>query len=221
MEKIFEQRLPFFKTLSPEEKRTFIQKSQFLEGEAGKVIIEAGALCRMVYFVLEGRLRVYKLSEDGREITLYRAAKGEACLFTLTCIMGEEGLDTITVVEDKAKLVGIPSEYFESLMGNNLEFQRYFLRRLLMKISNLVMLTEEITFFSIESRLAKYLLNLYEQEKTTTLSVTHEKIAFEIGTAREVVSRMLKVFQKQKILNMSRGKITLLSIKKLEKFLPL
>jgi len=221
MEKEFEQTLPFFKTLDSKEKQAFVSSSRLLVGDPGKVIIEEGALCRMVYFVMEGSLRVYKISEEGREITLYRAEKGETCLFSLTCIMGEDSLNTITEVEKKARLISIPSDLFESMMASNLEFQRYFLRRLLLKISHLVMLTEEVTFYSVESRLAKYLSDLFVSQESLSLAITHEKIAFEIGTAREVVSRTLKVFQNKGVLALSRGKITLLSHEKLKEFLPL
>ena len=221
MEKQFQEMLPFFKTLNPGEKSGFIKQSQILEGEPGKVIVEAGAVCQKVYFVLEGSLRVFQLSEEGREMTLYRAKKGEACLFSLTCIMKEESLNTVTVVEEKAKLVGIPVAYFEELMSKNLEFQRYFLRRLLHKISTLVLRTEAVTFVSIDERLAKYLQEHFLKNASATLSTTHEKIAVEIGTAREVVSRTLKLFQEEGIIKVSRGKVTLLSPEKLNKRIPM
>lgn len=221
MKSEFERGLPFFNTLNSKEKEEFLKNSQILEGDSGKIIVEAGVVCRKVYFVLEGSLRVFQLSEEGREMTLYRAKKGEACLFSLTCIMKEETLNTITAVEEKAKLVGIPVEYFEELMSGNIEFQRYFLRRLLRKISSLMSRTEAVTFLSIEQRLAKYLQDRFSEQSLPMLSTTHEKIASEIGTAREVVSRMLKSFQEEGIIRLSRGKITLLSEKKLHKKLPM
>ncbi len=221
MEKQLQEVLPFYKTLTREEKEEFLQQSQLLEGESGKIIVETGAVCQKVYFVLEGSLRVFQLSEEGREMTLYRAGKGEACLFSLTCIMKEEALNTVTVVEEKARLVGIPSEFFEDLMSRNIEFQRYFLRRLLHKISGLMIRTESVTFRSIEERLAKYLRDHFSSEGFSTLATTHEKIAIEIGTAREVVSRMLKTFQKEGIIKLSRGEITLLSPEKLNERVPM
>ncbi len=221
MEKQLQEVLPFFKTLNSEEKRVFINRSQMLEGEPNKVIVEAGVVCQKVYFVLQGSLRVFQLSEEGREMTLYRAKRGEACLFSLTCIMKEEALNTITVVEEKAKLIGIPVEYFEDLMSQNIEFQRYFLRRLLRKISSLMIRTEAVTFLSIEERLAKYLQEHFSSKASVTLQATHEKIAVEIGTAREVISRTLKIFQEEGIIKLSRGKITLLSPDKLKKRVPM
>ncbi|NBG87811.1 Crp/Fnr family transcriptional regulator [Isachenkonia alkalipeptolytica] len=221
MEAEFQEILPFFTILNKEEKEEFQRQSEILKGDPGKVIVEAGVVCQKVYFVLEGSLRVFQLSEEGREMTLYRARKGEACLFSLTCIMKEEALNTITVVEKKAKLVGIPVDYFEKLMSENIEFQRYFLRRLLRKISSLMSRTEAVTFLSIEQRLAKYLQDHFLNNSSTTLATTHEKIAAEIGTAREVISRMLKTFQEEEVITLSRGKITLLSRKKLKNKLPL
>lgn len=221
MEPEFQEALPFFTTLNNREKIEFQQQSEILIGDPGKVIVEAGVVCRKVYFVLEGSLRVFQLSEEGREMTLYRAKEGEACLFSLTCIMKEEALNTITVVEKKAKLVGIPVVYFEELMSENLEFQRYFLRRLLRKISSLMSRTEAVTFFSIEQRLAKYLWDRFSNHASAILFTTHEKIAAEIGSAREVVSRMLKAFQEEGVIKLSRGKITLLSQEKLKKKLPM
>ncbi len=221
MENLLQEVLPFFKTLSGKEKKSFINKSQILEGDPEKVIVEAGVVCQKVYFVLEGSLRVFQLSEDGREMTLYRAKRGEACLFSLTCIMKEEALNTVTIVEQKAMLIGIPVEYFEELMSRNVEFQRYFLRRLLRKISSLMIRTEAVTFLSIEERLAKYLWDHFSSNSSTAYITTHEKIAVEIGTAREVVSRMLKAFQDQGVIKLSRGKITLLSSKKLKERVPM
>lgn len=221
MEKQLQKILPFFKTLNSEEKKNFISKSQIITGDRGKVIVEAGEICQKVYFVLKGSLRVFQLSEEGREMTLYRAKKGEACLFTLTCIMEEEALNTVTIVEEKAQLIGIPVEYFEHLMSSNIEFQRYFLRRLLYKISSLIGRTEEVTFHSIEHRLAKYLQDHFLSNDSSDLAITHETIAFEIGTAREVISRTLKKFQQEDIIKLSRGKITILSPEKLNKRIPM
>ena len=220
MENEFQEVLPFFKTLSSKEKREFSNRAEFLEGDPKKVIVEAGVVCQKAYFVIEGSLRVYQLSEDGREMTLFRAQKGEACLFSLSCIMQEEALNTVTVVEKKAKLVGIPVNYFEKLMSSNIEFQRYFLRALLRRISILMTRTESITFLSIEERLAKYLWEDFSYNNSLAIQITHEKIAVEIGTAREVVSRTLKSFQEEGIITLSRGKITLVSLDKLNKKVP-
>ncbi len=208
--------LPFVEVLNAEEQNLLLENAFEVRYPAGKFLVENGALCENVYVVLDGLIRIYKMSEEGREITYYRVGKGETCLFTMGCILEHEPFDAMAQVEKESRVLAIPGYFFEQLMNANPAFRNYVIRRLLTTITDLMMLTEEVTFHSMTQRLAGFLVNTSHDQGKTTIIMTHEKISQELGTAREVVSRMLKELEKKDILELSRGKIRLMEIEVLE-----
>lgn len=210
------QALPFTDTLRDDEKRLLLESAFEARYPAGKFLVESGALCENVYVVLEGLIRIYKLSEEGREITYYRVGSGETCLFTMGCILEHQPFDAVAEIEQPSRLLAIPSYVFERLMDENPAFRNHIIRRLLGTITDLMMLTEEVTFHSMNRRLAGFLLNESNLRGSLHLTMTHETISQELGTAREVVSRMLKEFEKKYLLVLSRGKIVIRDVEGLE-----
>ncbi len=207
--------LRFLDVFDKDERDLFLKYSYITNYPKGKTLIESSAVCQNVYFVIDGIIRVYKMTEDGKEITLYRVGPGSACLFTLGCIVNKASFEkeALAEVEKDVKLIAIPGDIFKSLMLKNQKFLDYILGKFLTTITDLMILTEEITFHHINQRLANHLLSNMTDNKIQT---THEKIANDLGTAREVVSRMLEEFQKSDLVSLSRGKIEIINISKLK-----
>lgn len=210
------QELPFNEFLSAQEKDTLLASAYEVIYPAGKTLAENQTLCENVYVVLDGLIRIYKLSEEGREITYYRVESGEICLFTMGCILEHNPLDAIVLIEKESRLLAIPDYLFQQFMDSNPKFRNYIIRRLLATITDLMVLTEEVTFHGVNQRLASFLINISRLQSKTTIKITHEAISQELGTAREVVSRMLKEFERKGLLEISRGKILLKDIDRLE-----
>ena len=210
------QALPFTEALSDGERKLLLESAFEARYPAGKFLVESGSLCENVYVVLEGLIRIYKLSEEGREITFYRVGSGETCLFTMGCILEHQPFDAMAEIEKPARLLAIPSYVFERLMNDNPTFRNHIIQRLLATITDLMMLTEEVTFHSMNRRLVAFLLNESSQQASRQLTITHEAISQELGTAREVMSRMLKEFEKKGLLALSRGRILIKDMAALE-----
>lgn len=210
------QELPFNEVLNAGEKDRLLANAYEVSYPAGKILAENKTLCENVYVVLDGLIRVYKLSEEGREITYYRVESGEVCLFTMGCILEHNPLDAIVLIEKESRVLAIPDYLFQQFMDSNPKFRNYIIRRLLTTITDLMMLTEEVTFHGVNQRLANFLISMSQLQSKTTINITHETISQELGTAREVVSRMLKEFERKGLLELFRGKILLKDIEKLK-----
>lgn len=201
---------PFLKELPEEERQTLLESLSEVRHEGGKVLVEDGTVCENFYFVLEGTIRVYKLTAEGRELTLYRIGKGEACLLTLGCIMGDVSFNAVAQVERRTRLLSMPSYLFRDMIRKSPTFQHFIFRKTLTALTEVMALTEEVTFHSVNTRVADQLLKRRSRQDSPTIAVTHEALAAELGTAREVVSRMLKEFEKKGWVKLQRGRITLL-----------
>jgi len=209
------ENLTFLNVFNEEERKYFLKYSYLIDYPKGKALIESSAVCQNVYFVISGVIRVYKMTEEGKEVTLYRVGPGSTCLFTLGCILGKTSIENeaLAEVEQGVKLIAIPGDIFKELLTKSVKFLEFILGKFLTTITDLMVLTEEITFHHINQRLANHLLTNME---VNIIETTHEKIANDLGTAREVVSRMLEEFQKSGIVKLSRGKIEIINISKLK-----
>ncbi len=207
--------LLFAEALGKEEIKRVQEHAFQVDYSAGRMLVENGALCQNVYWVMDGLIRIFRMTDDGKEITYYRVGKGEACLFTMSCILDHEPFEAIAQIEKDARLLALPGYIFEDLMQGNARFRQFIFKKLLSTIGDLMMLTEEVTFHSINKRLANFLLVEKDKQRKEALTITHESIGHELGTAREVISRMLKEFEKKGWVSLSRGKITLVDIEAL------
>lgn len=154
---------------------------------------------------LAGRSRVYKISESGREIVLYRVAAGGTCVLTTTCLLGHSHYPASTVVEEAIRDVVVPAATFHQLMVESEVFRRFVLSNYGDLISDLIVLVDEVAFHSIASRLAGLLV-----AGQGNLTATHQQLADELGSAREVVSRELKEFERQGWVKLGRASIEVL-----------
>jgi len=176
--------------------------------ESGEMLAGEGFLCNGVAFVVEGSIRVFTMSSDGREMTLYRIRAGESCVLTMLCFLGKTENSTFAVAEENASVVIMPQDAFNKLFNTSPEWSAFVFRSLSDKVTELMLFVEEFAFNSMDKRLAIYLYEASITSGSTVLRTTHELIASELGTAREVVSRLLKTFEKAGMVKLSRGKVS-------------
>ena len=207
------QSFPPLTALEPNARDILTKSARIVEAPVGTIGYREGGACGAYVMRLAGQSRVYKMSASGREILLYRVAAGETCVITTTCLLGNSDYPASTVVEEPIRDVIIPAAAFNQLMVDSAVFRRFVMTNYGALISDLIVLLDEVAFHSLDARLAKLLLDA----KGETISRTHQLIADELGTAREVVSRQLKRFEQKGWVALGRGHIELTNQAALEK----
>lgn len=173
----------------------------------GAVIFGPGKPADNLLLLVSGTVRVQQLSEAGREIVLYRVHAGESCVLTTACLFAFEDYSAEGVAETDVEAILIPRDTFDALMAISKEFRAFVFEAYSKRITDLFMVIEEIAFKRMDIRVAQKLLELQDAQKT--LYLTHQQMAVELGTAREVISRQLKEFERRGWLTLSRGVIEL------------
>lgn len=175
--------------------------------------------CTGLFLVLSGQLRAYTISEDGREITLYRLFERDFCLFSASCIMNSIQFDiTITAEKDTEALL-IPTDVYKEIMEHSAVLANYTNEVMASRFSDVMWLVEQVMWKSFDKRLADFLINEANIEGTSILHITHEAIGNHLGNPREVVTRMLKYFANEGFVRLSRGTIEIVNIEGLEKII--
>jgi CRP/FNR family transcriptional regulator len=182
------------------------RQARIVEAPVGTIGYREADPCNAYVMRLAGRSRVYKISDTGREILLYRVAAGETCVLTTTCLLGRSHYPASTVVEEPIRDVVIPAATFHQLMVESEIFRRFVLNNYGDLISDLIVLVDEVAFHSIAARLARMLLDVPDGVVTST----HQQLADALGSAREVVSRQLKEFERGGLIRLGRGSIEVL-----------
>ena len=167
--------------------------------------------------VRSGQLRAYILSEDGREITISRLFEYDVTLLSASCVMPDMQFNVMIEVEKDSEFWSIPACLFKNLADESLAVSNYSRSLLSSNFSELMWLMEQIMWKSVDKRLAAFLLEESRLEESASLKITHEKIANHMGTAREVVTRMLRYFQNEGMVKLTRGAIEIIDYRKLEK----
>ncbi len=176
----------------------------------GRFVFHAGDKCHAFLLLLGGRVRVQLTSAAGREVTLYRIDPGGSCVLTTSCLLGSENYPAEAVAEAAVRALAIPLPDFHSALESSSEFRNFVFDGFAFRLTNVIRKIEQIAFTAIDARLAAALL-----EKNVE-RVTHQELAVELGTAREVVSRHLKRFEAQGWVELGRGQVRLLDRDKLE-----
>lgn len=189
--------------------------------EKGGTICELGQHCTHLALILRGQARVFELAESGREITLYRVGAGECCILTASCIMSGKTFPAIATCEEDLDVLLVPAARVEEFMLRFAEWRQFIWSLLADRLSGVLLLLEEVTFRRLDERIMRYLLNCLKARKTNTLNLTHQTIADDLGTSREVVSRILKDMQQRGVLELSRGRITVNDLRQLQQALSL
>lgn len=188
--------------------RDFADAGKIVQIPRGHQIYWQGDACQGIAFLFAGAIRVYKCSETGREISLYEIVPGETCILNASCIIGRQGYPANAVTLADCSALLIPAELFRGLMGHH-EPLRIFIYSLLgQRLAEIMELVEEIAFRRMDDRLRDYLL---EKSADGILRATHQAIANDLGTSREVVTRLLRDLEQRGEVGVSRNEITLLS----------
>ena len=205
-----------WKKLTPAQRQTIEDASEFRNAKKGTVLHNGSMDCLGLLVIKSGQLRSYMLSPDGREITINRLFEMDVCLFSASCVMPSMQFDIIIEAEKDSELWIIPACLFKDLMDESIVVANYCNELISSHFSELMWLMEQIMFKSFDKRLAGFLLEESNIENTAVLKITHEKIAGHMGTAREVVTRMLRYFQGENLVKLTRGAVELIDRKGLE-----
>ena len=208
--------LPFWNKLTEEQKQRIANVIEFRQYKKGTHIHDSSADCLGLVAVRSGQLRAYILSEDGREITISRLTQYDVSLLSASCVMPDMQFNVMIDAEKDSEFWSIPACMFKNLVDESLAVSNYSRNLLSGNFSELMWLMEQIMWKSFDKRLAAFLLEEAAIEGTPVLKITHETIAAHMGTAREVVTRMLRYFQSEGMVKLTRGTIELTDRKRLE-----
>lgn len=188
------------------------QVAQMVKVAGGSQVLLEGYLCEHLPLVYRGLVRIYKVGESGREMTLYRVGPGETCLLSLLSIVGERPLPAAGVAQEAVCALLVPARVLRVWADTSRGVRDYIFRYAASHISTLLTLLGDVVFKSMDVRLALYLLHSHEacSRPTDPLVVTHETIAMDLGTSREVVGRLLKTFARRGMVVVTRGQIRLI-----------
>lgn len=214
---ILKKSLSFWDKLTPVEQTYIEEHTHTMMYDCGENIHRGDNNCLGMIIVKSGCIRSYMLSDKGKDITLYRLYPGEICILSASCILQNITFDIHVDAEETSELLVINSTIFSQLMQQNMLIENFSYKTAVEKFSDVMWAMEQILFMSFDKRLAIFLLDESIKRKSNTIPLTHEQIAKYVGSAREVVSRMLKYFVSEGIIELYRGGIHILDISKLKK----
>lgn len=204
------------------EKLTAAQQAELLKASGkrhfnrGQIVHHGLTNCTGLFLIQSGQLRAYTISEEGREITMYRLFERDICLFSASCIMRSIQFDIVIEAEKDTETWMIPAETYRKVMEESAPLANYTNEIMASRFSDVMWLVDQIMWKSFDRRLAHFLLEESALENTLKLKITHEIIGNHLGTAREVVTRMLRYFQSEGMVKLSRGTVELTDVDKLE-----
>ena len=182
----------------------------------GTLLHNGAADCVGLLIIRSGQLRAFILSDEGKEVTIYRLFERDICLFSASCMMHSIQFDITIEAEKDSELWIIPAEIYKKIMDSSVAVSNYTNELIVTRFSEVMWLMEQIMWKSFDKRLAAFLLEESALEDSDTLKITHDKIAAHMGTAREVVTRMLRYFQSEGMVALTRGSVALTDKKALQ-----
>ena len=203
----FSSFFPVWERLTPQQQAALSGSMFSRRVRRGDVIHQGDADCTGLLLVKSGQLRAFMLSEDGREITLYRLFERDLCLFSASCMMRSIQFDITIQAEKDAELWVIPAETYRQVMEESAPLSNFTNEVMAARFSDVMWLIEQVLWKSFDRRLAAFLLEEAAIEGTRTLKITHELIGNHMGNPREVVTRMLRYFQGEGLVRLSRGTV--------------
>lgn len=209
------EKFPGLSKLEPAIRDVLTRKSAVVTVREGSVIFGPGKSPENLLLLLEGRVRVQQVSEAGREIVLYRVEAGQSCVLTTACLLAHEGYSAEGIAETDVRAVAIPRTVFDDLIAQSVTFRTFIFTAYSKRITDLFQIIEDIAFQRVDIRLAQKLLDL--ERGTGQIKATHQQLAAELGTAREVISRQLGEFQRRGWIRQSRGSVELVEPDGLER----
>ena len=214
----FKKAFPFWEKVSEDERKIILTGSSLIKYQDGQNIHDSTE-CTGVLVVKTGQLRVYMVSPEGKEITLYKLNPYDVCMLSAACILNNIRFEVMVDAEKESEVYLINPYKYKELKDKNIIVEQFTNSVINSSFSEAMWIMEQIVFMSFDKRLAIFLLEQSDSVKNDTLVLTHDYIAKNMGTAREVVSRMLKYFQTEGMVSLSRGTIVLIDKVKLRKLL--
>ena len=212
----FSQYFPIWNKLTREQQQRLSDVTDLQQIKKGTVIHDGSPECTGMVLVKSGQLRAYLLNEEGREITICRFFEMDICLFSASCVMPNMMFDVFIEAEKDTEIYVIPACLYQNLMDESLPLSTYSRDLITNHFSEVMWLMEQIMWRSFDKRLAAFLVEESRIEETDSLKIIHEKIAAHMGTAREVVTRMLRWFQSEGMVKLTRGAVNLTDKKALQ-----
>lgn len=201
--------LPFWKDLSLSQQNEILNSVGVKTYPKNTIMIHGGSECSGFLLVKSGQLRAYSLSSEGKQITLYRLLDRDSCIMTASCLLKNINFEVSIDVEKETEVYIIPADVFDRLGKANLAASAFILDLVTSRFTDVMWIFEQYVFSNMASRLANALLEQASLKQSDELDITHEVLARELGTAREVVTRLLKQFQIDGLVSLSRGNIKL------------
>ncbi len=198
-------RFPELMVLSQDDRDLLGERAAVVSLPPGQTIFAPGHPAEQFLLVLDGTVRVQQSAASGREIVLYRVSSGESCILTTACLLSQDSYYAEGLTETPVTAVAVPRAAFDALMARSSQFRQFVFSNYAQRITDLLHVVEEVAFERIDKRLAQRLLE--RAGEGGELNTTHQDLASELGSAREVVSRHLKEFQRRGWLDLSRGRI--------------
>jgi len=212
----FSQYFPIWNKLTDDQRQRITQRVVRREAKKGTLLHDGSNECTGLLLVRTGQLRAYILSDEGREITIYRLFDRDMCLFSASCIMRSIQFDITVEAEKDTELWLIPPDVYQSVMNESAAVANYTNEVMASRFSEVMWLMEQIMWKSLDKRLAAFLAEESAIEGSETLKLTHETIAKHLGSHREVITRMLRYFQSEGWVKVSRGTVEILDMDALE-----
>lgn len=211
----FSEYFPIFNKLTNEEQSTLINNATLRKIPKGTLLHNGSDDCLGLLLVKKGQLRAYIYSDEGREVTVYRLFERDMCIFSASCMLRSIQFDITIKAEKDTEAWLIPPDVYKKLMDNSVVIANYTNEIMGERFTSVMWLVEQIMFKSFDKRLASFLVDECSIEESAVLKITHEQIASHLGTAREVVTRMLKYFQNEGVVKLTRGAIEIINMEKL------
>ena len=213
---IFEKSLPFWDKLNEEHKKLLCTQTSLAEYDKGENIHGTSGNCTGALLVKSGLLRIYMLSDEGKEITLYRLYPGDICMLSASCVLDTITFEVLADAETRSEVYIISSGAFSRVMEENVYAENFALKKATERFSEVMWAMQQILFMSFDRRLAVFLLGELAKNGDDAVKLTQEQIAKYMGSAREVVSRMLKYFSTEGLVEVTRGGVKILDKKRLQ-----
>lgn len=208
---------PMWNKLSEKEQKKLTDNAFIKKFSEGTVVHGSNIECTGLLLIRSGQFRAYIMSDEGREVTIYRLFERDICLFAASCIMKSIQFDITISVERDSEVWVIPAEIYKEIMENSAPIANYTREIMETRFTDVMWLIEQIMWKSFDKRLVNFLLEESAIEGSNILQITHEKIAAHLGSAREVVTRMLKYFQNEGMVKLQRGSIEITDFAQLSK----
>ena len=214
----FSKYFPIWNQLTPEHQSILSHAATLHTAKKGTIIHNGSVECTGLLLVKTGQLRAYSLSAEGREVTLYRLFDRDMCMLSATCMMNSLQVEIVFQAEKDTTLWIIPPDVYKGLMRESGPIAIYTSELMGTRFTEVMWLVEQIMWKSLDKRVAAFLLEEASIEGTDKLKITHEYIANHLGSHREVITRMLRYFQNEGIVKLSRGVVEITDTEKLEEF---